>query len=97
MENENPWLGLKTYKEGQILYGRSEEIRLLSQNIITNVQTIIYGKSGIGKSSILNAGVFPIARHANLFPVDIRLVHNDIPYIAQIKKRVIECLDNLRK
>ena len=57
-EMKNPWLGLKTYEEGQILYGRTEEINTLSQNILFNIQTVIYGKSGIGKSSILNAGVF---------------------------------------
>ena len=35
-EMKNPWLGLKTYEEGQILYGRTEEteeINTLSKNI----------------------------------------------------------------
>ena len=98
--NSNPWLGLRTYTEGQILYGRSEEINALSQDILFNRQTVVYGKSGIGKSSLLNAGVFPILRRSNIFPVNVRLVHTDdkqIDYIEQIKKSVEESLKNLRR
>ena len=97
--NNNPWLGLKTYSEGQILYGRSEEISALSQDILFNRQTVVYGKSGIGKSSLLNAGVFPILRRSNMFPVNVRLVHNEIQanYFEQIKKCVEESLQNLRR
>lgn len=96
---KNPWLGLKTYEEGQILYGRTEEINTLSQNILFNIQTVIYGKSGIGKSSILNAGIFPILRRSNFFPVKIRLVHNDSAnsYNKQIRKCLIDSLYHLRK
>lgn len=103
MENfgneSNPWLGLKTYEEGQIIYGRTEEINTLSQNILFNIQTVIYGKSGIGKSSILNAGVFPILRRSNFFPVNIRLVHNqpEKSYNTQIWECVIDSLNHLRK
>lgn len=94
---ENPWLGLKTYEEGQILFGRNEEIEILSNNIINNVQTIIYGKSGIGKSSILQAGIFPIVRKQHLFPVNIRLVHNATPYNEQIIRHIGDSLAALRK
>lgn len=96
---KNPWLGLKTYEEGQVIYGRTEEINTLSQNILFNIQTVIYGKSGIGKSSILNAGVFPILRRSNFFPVRIRLVHNDKTnsYNKQIRKCLIDSLFHLRK
>ena len=97
--NTNPWLGLKTYSEGQVLYGRSEEINTLSQDILFNRQTVVYGKSGIGKSSLLNAGVFPIIRRSNLFPVNVRLVHNDkqTTYFTQIKNQVENSICHLRK
>ena len=88
--NINPWKGLNSYKEGEVIYGRSHEIESLSQYIINNTQTVLYGKSGIGKSSILNAGIFPIVRQYGLNPVGIRLDHNtSIPYIRQIKDAVI--------
>lgn len=80
----NPWKGLKSYSEGEILYGRNEDILALSQYIINNTQTVLYGKSGIGKSSILNAGVFPVARQNGLFPIPIRLEHNStLSYVQQ--------------
>ena len=97
--SKNPWLGLKTYEEGDVIYGRSQEINELSQDILYNVQTVIYGKSGIGKSSILNAGIFPIIRRHNYFPVKIRLVHRNtqLSYTEQIYNAVFENLKTLQK
>lgn len=93
----NPWLGLRAYQEGQTIYGRTQEILSLSQCVINNIQTVVYGRSGIGKSSILNAGVFPVARRAGLFPVSIRLEHNAEPYIKQISSHIRSEIDHLRK
>lgn len=85
----NPWKGLNYYVEGEVIYGRNSEIESLSQYIINNLQTVLYGKSGIGKSSILNAGIFPIARRNGLHPVGIRLDHNNsISYLLQIKEAI---------
>lgn len=97
--NNNPWLGLKTYSEGQIIYGRSDEINALSQDILFNRQTVVYGKSGIGKSSLLNAGVFPILRRSNMFPVNVRLDHKNkkISYCKQIQRCVEDSLYSLRR
>lgn len=66
--SKNPWLGLKSYSEGKRLYGRDSDIDDLSQKIIYNTQTVIYGKSGIGKSSLLKAGIFPILRRNGFSP-----------------------------
>lgn len=86
---KNPWKGLNFYTEGEILYGRNAEIQSLSQYIFNNTQTVLYGRSGIGKSSILNAGIFPKARHEGMIPVSIRLKHDDIDnYIWQIRAAI---------
>ena len=86
----NPWKGLKAYSEGEILYGRNDDIQALSQYIINNTQTVLYGKSGIGKSSILNAGVFPVARKHGLYPVPVRLEHNsDLSYVQQLSSAIV--------
>lgn len=87
----NPWNGLRPYQEGETIYGRSEEISILTLLITQNRQTVIYGKSGIGKSSILNAGIFPIVRKKNIFPICVRFEHDsNVPYLEQIKIRVNE-------
>ena len=47
--DDNPWKGLNFYVEGETLYGRDSEIQRLTQFIVNNSQTVLYGKSGIGK------------------------------------------------
>lgn len=90
-ENKNPWLGLGSYKEGQIIYGRDKEISVIKEIIVNNKATVIYGKSGIGKSSIINAGVSPLLRDNGYCPIYIRLEHNtEISYIKQIEDAVKE-------
>lgn len=90
-KTDNPWKGLNFYVEGEVLYGRNREIESLSQYIINNTQTVLYGKSGIGKSSILNAGIFPVARTCGLFPVGIRLDHQyEGDYMEQIRTAVVK-------
>lgn len=86
---QNPWNGLRTYVEGEIIYGRKEEIQILSLLILQSRQTVVYGRSGIGKSSILNAGIFPLARKHGVFPVYVRFEHNvEVSYLHQIKRAI---------
>ncbi len=90
----NPWKGLDSYKESEKIYGRDEEIEVLFSRIEYNVQTVVYGRSGIGKSSIINAGVFPKARRSGMMPVSIRLIHTtdkanpSEPYLNQIRQAI---------
>lgn len=82
---DNPWLGLESYQENQIIYGRNKEIEELSQCVLNNNETVFYGKSGIGKSSIINAGILPIVRAHGYFPIVVRLDHsNKHSYIKQL-------------
>lgn len=94
----NPWKGLQSYSEGDPIYGRNHDIVQLSRKIIDNPQTVIYGESGNGKTSILRAGIFPILRQRNFFPVLIRLDHKDLTlsYNAQIFEAVEGALKALR-
>lgn len=96
---ENPWMGLAPYTEGTTLYGRCEECSVLSEIIKNNIASIVFGKSGIGKSSLLSAGISPLLRDENYIPIRIRLVHNtDVSYVEQIKRAIREniiCEDQL--
>lgn len=91
----NPWKGLQSYQENDIIYGRDDEIKLLYTKIANNIQTVVYGKSGIGKSSIINAGIIPRAKLDGMLPVSIRLAHTTeneqsatTPYVEQIFRRI---------
>ena len=95
-KHDNPWKGLDSYRESDRLFGRDEEIEVLFSRIEYNIQTVVYSRSGIGKSSLINAGIFPKARKAGMLPVGIRLQHSakkgviGTPYIEQVKNAVSE-------
>lgn len=78
--DQSLWIGLESYNEANsnIFFGRDEEIQQLSNDIFHNIQTVIYGPSGIGKTSIIRAGIFKVAREKGYFPIYIRLVHGDL-------------------
>lgn len=85
--SENPWKGLNFYIEGELLYGRNVDIKKLGRIIFNSGITVIYGKSGIGKTSLLNAGIFPEARKKGVVPLMVRLKHDgDLSYIDQIRQ-----------
>src|SRR5665647_3873148 len=73
------FIGLQSYSEAQsdIFYGRDEEIDRLTNLVKANTLTIVFGKSGTGKTSLLNAGVFPRVRKDYCLPFRIRLEFND--------------------
>lgn len=75
--NHSLWIGLDSYKESNsgIFFGRDKEISQLSGDIFNNIQTVIYGPSGTGKTSIIQAGIFRIARANRYLPVYVRLNH----------------------
>lgn len=95
----NPWLGLAPYTEGTPLYGRTKESVQLADIIKDNMASVVFGKSGIGKSSLLSAGISPLLRAENYIPVRIRLVHNtEVSYVDQIETKVretVKCIDSL--
>lgn len=91
------WIGLSSYEESDssLFFGRSKEILELSSDIQFNIQTIIYGPSGIGKTSIIRAGIFEDFRKKGFLPVYIRInVESEIPYTQQIISAIEEALRN---
>ena len=91
------FIGLESYSEAQsnIFYGRDDEIDQLTGLVKTNTLTIVFGKSGTGKTSLLNAGIFPVLRKEFFLPFRIRLEFNeDSPELVdQIKKVLKEEID----
>lgn len=73
-----PYLGLATYTERDVdrFYGRVQETRELERLVRRSHLTVLFGASGLGKSSLLRAGLFPALRD-ELFPIPIRLNFTD--------------------
>jgi hypothetical protein len=58
------------------------------------VLTVLFGPSGTGKTSLLNAGLFPRLRESSFLPIAIRLDHlGDLPdYSGQVRTLIAEAL-----
>ena len=72
---ENPWPGLLSFREADQRWfqGRRDETEELAQHIKRERLTVLFALSGIGKSSLLQAGLFPALRRDDIFPVYVRL------------------------
>jgi serine/threonine protein kinase len=59
-----PYVGLQPYYEvdQDYFFGRERDSRIISSNLYAAVLTVLYGASGVGKSSVLRAGVLPRLR-----------------------------------
>lgn len=73
----NPWKGLVPYEEKDLekyeFCGRTKAISKYYSLIINNLVSTLYGRTGCGKTSMLQAGIFPLLRQESYFPVMCRL------------------------
>ncbi len=78
LDRDNPWPGLDSFAEGDRAYfhGRDTEAAELHARVQRETLTVLFGRSGLGKTSLLNAGLFPSLRDEDLLPVYIRLDHS---------------------
>jgi WD40 repeat protein len=76
---EHPWIGLASFTESdsEFFAGRGEEIDELLRLVRRDTLTLLYGVSGLGKTSLLQAGLFPALRTEDYLPVPIRLDYVD--------------------
>ncbi len=80
----NPWRCLAAYKEPRqedkktfLFCGRDKESYELFYLIKKNLFVTLYGRTGIGKTSLLEAGVFPLLRKDNYIPIVVRFGMQD--------------------
>jgi len=65
--SESPYKGLARYEEEDAPYffGRDADAELVVANVLAARLTLLFGESGVGKSSLLHAGVAPRLRSAD--------------------------------
>jgi WD40 repeat protein len=68
LDRENPWPGLEAFDENgrEFFHGRDHESAELLNYVLDAPVTILYARSGLGKTSLLHAGVFPLLRDGDL-------------------------------
>ena len=89
VDAQNPWPGLVAFTEDLqgFFHGRADEADELRRRVGRKNLTVFFGQSGLGKSSLLQAGLFPRLRAEGYLPVAIRLDHAPTapPLAEQVK------------
>jgi hypothetical protein len=92
VDASNPWLGLASFTEETRAYffGREEEVAELARRVQRKLLTLLFGQSGLGKTSILRAGLVPRLRSQGYCPIYVRIDYShDTPEPAEQIKRAI--------
>ena len=99
--NRNPWVGPQSYpitKGGNTSFsfcGRSDDIFNFSRLIRENNIVTLYGRSGVGKTSLLNAGIYPRLTAERFLPIILRLGQKDKEKSIQYYiKDYLECIES---
>jgi hypothetical protein len=97
VNRQNPWLGLASFTEelSGYFFGRDDETAELFRLLKRETLTVLFGQSGLGKTSMLQAGLFPQLRQADFLPVHVRLLHGeDAPALAtQVKAALVQRIE----
>ena len=92
VDARNPWLGLASFTEEtrEYFYGREEEVAELARRVQRRLLTVLFGQSGLGKTSILRAGLVPRLRGKGYCPVYVRIDYGrDAPEPREQIKRAV--------
>jgi WD40 repeat protein len=70
---ESPYKGLVAFEDSELdallFFGREREVGAVAANVLASRLTVLYGPSGVGKSSLLGAGVVRRLREQSGAPV----------------------------
>lgn len=92
VDAEHPWPGLSSFTEAaqEFFHGRDAETAELLRLVHRAPLTVLFGQSGLGKSSLLQAGLFPLLRQQDFLPVAIRLdlAEHAQPLASQVRERI---------
>jgi conflict system STAND superfamily ATPase len=67
-----PWLDPYTERAHNAFGGRNDDVQALLRGVLAAPVCVLFGRSGLGKTSLLLAGLFPELRKRQLLPVAVR-------------------------
>jgi len=94
VDAENPWPGISSYSEGdeEFFRGREAQGEELFRRLTHNRLTVLYGLAGLGKTSLLQCGVFDRARKAAMLPIPIHVRFD--PDAPALRQQVFDAIRN---
>jgi molecular chaperone DnaK len=75
--------------DSDLFFGRDEEISALSKRFLAHRLIVLFGGSGVGKTSLIKAGFFPEVQHFDVFPIYSRCL--DAP-LHTLEKAITEAV-----
>ncbi len=79
-DHKNRYPGAQPFSDddfsGKVFFGRESASGSLADKIMANRMVVVYARSGVGKTSLLNAGVAPRLREEGYLPLFVRV--NDV-------------------
>src|SRR5271169_4712723 len=100
LTKQNPWPGLRAFgeRDRDFFFGRERETAELLSLVQRSPVVVLYGQSGLGKTSLLQAGLFPRLKELNFLPFRVRFDHGDDapPLARQITLAVAAELDRVQ-
>jgi hypothetical protein len=88
VDADNPWPGLASFREADEAFfrGRDRDVDELRRVVQSQRLTVLFGASGLGKTSLLRAGLFPRLRTTQEFPIYLALDFKGKP--AELRQQV---------
>lgn len=85
-DRENPWPGPEAFNEAAAPFfnGREDETAELRRLVMSAPLTVLFGASGLGKTSLIQAGLFPAIR-ADFLPIYVSLRESAASLGEQLK------------
>ena len=94
---ESPYKGLAAFEDSELdallFFGREREIAAVAANVLASRLTVLYGPSGVGKSSLLGAGVARRLREQSGAPVVFHDSWAEDPAARLVESLHAECSD----
>ncbi len=98
-DNFCPYVGLQPYTEqdSAFFFGRERDQRIITSNLYAARLTVLYGASGVGKSSILMAGLVPYLRTKSRTAVVVFREWQNSTFLAELKHACALAIELVQK
>lgn len=67
MASSNPYIGPRSFRQDETIYGRDREVRQLLDRLISERIVLLHSPSGAGKTSLIQAGLLPRMKDEGFF------------------------------
>jgi WD40 repeat protein len=89
-----PYKGLQPYTEADraFFFGRERDSEIIASNLYAAPLTVLYGESGVGKSSVLLAGVVPLLRQTENIAVVVFRQWQDAEFASMLRVEILKAV-----